>query len=92
VGDNAASRVGDVLWFGPLKGLQKLFFHTPLVHAFSFGSELYHDYYRWPFRDRAVFDVWRRTTEWGALFDSYAHPMQRFSRPAAAFPERETAS
>lgn len=71
VGDNAASRVGDVLWFGPLKGLQKLFFHTPLVHAFSFGSELYHDYYRWPFRERAVFDVWRRTTDWGALFDSY---------------------
>ena len=38
VGDNFASRVGDVLWFGPLKGLQKLFFHTPLVYVFVAGS------------------------------------------------------
>src|SRR5512146_607556 len=42
VGDNAASKVGDFMWFGPLKGIQKLFFHTPLVHAFVLGSELYH--------------------------------------------------
>src|SRR6266849_3732436 len=26
VGDNAVSRFGDLVWFGPLKGLQKLFF------------------------------------------------------------------
>jgi uncharacterized protein (DUF362 family) len=87
VGDNAASRVGDALWFGPLKGVQKLLFHTPLVHAFSFGSELYHDYYRWPLRERSVFDVWRRATEWGALFDSYATPaagsVQRVPAPGS---------
>src|SRR3954452_9432191 len=34
VGDNGASRVGDVMWFGPLKPLQKVFFHTPLVNVF----------------------------------------------------------
>jgi uncharacterized protein (DUF362 family) len=73
VGDNAASRVGDVLWFGPLKSVQKLFFHTPLVNAFIFGSEAYHDYYRWPRKDRQVFEDWKRTTEWGKLFDAYAH-------------------
>lgn len=73
VGDNAASRVGDVLWFGPLKSIQKLFFHTPLVNAFIFGSEAYHDYYRWPRKDRQVFEDWKRTTEWGKLFDAYAH-------------------
>src|SRR5216683_2941827 len=28
VGDNLASHAGDALWFGPLKGLQKFFFHT----------------------------------------------------------------
>lgn len=84
VGDNAASRVGDVLWFGPLKGLQKLLFHTPLVHAFSLGSELYHDHYRWPLRDRSVFDVWRRTTPWGALFDSYAAPAASWPQPVHA--------
>lgn len=72
VGDNAASRVGDVMWFGPLKKLQKLFFHTPLVNVFVAGSELYHDYYRWPTKDRGVFEHWKATTAWGKLFDSYA--------------------
>jgi uncharacterized protein (DUF362 family) len=72
VGDNAASRVGDVMWFGPLKKLQKLFFHTPLVNVFVAGSELYHDYYRWPTKDRGVFEYWKATTPWGKLFDSYA--------------------
>jgi uncharacterized protein (DUF362 family) len=38
VGDNGASMVGDVMWFGPLKRFQKLFFHTPLVNLFVFGS------------------------------------------------------
>jgi len=72
VGDNVASRFGDVLWFGRLKSLQKLFFHTPLVHLFVAGSEAYHDYYRWPLKDARVFQAWRQTTEWGALFESYA--------------------
>ena len=72
VGDNGASRVGDLLWFGPLKRLQWLFFHTPLVHAFILGSEVYHDLYRWPLRDRKVFQRWRRETAWGRLFERYA--------------------
>lgn len=72
VGDNGASRVGDVMWFGPLKRFQKLFFHTPLVNVFILGSEAYHDYYRWPLRDRQVFDEWRAGTPWGRLFDAYA--------------------
>jgi uncharacterized protein (DUF362 family) len=71
VGDNAASLVGDLAWFGPLKKFQKLFFHTPLVHAFIFGSEAYHDYYRWPLKDKKVFNKWRNDTEWGKLFDKY---------------------
>jgi uncharacterized protein (DUF362 family) len=71
VGDNGASRVGDLLWFGPLKRFQKLFFHTPLVHLFVFGSEAYHDYYRWPMKDRRVFERWRASTPWGRLFDRY---------------------
>lgn len=71
VGDNAASFVGDLAWFGPLKKFQKLFFHTPLVHAFIFGSEAYHDYYRWPLRDKKVFNKWKKDTAWGKLFDNY---------------------
>jgi uncharacterized protein (DUF362 family) len=71
VGDNGASMVGDLLWFGPLKRIQKLFFHTPLVNVFVMGSEAYHDYYRWPLRDRRVFENWKETTTWGRLFDHY---------------------
>jgi uncharacterized protein (DUF362 family) len=71
VGDNAASKVGDVLWFGPLKKFQKVFFHTPLVNLFIFGSEAYHDYYRWPRKDRQVFEDWKAGTDWGKLFEAY---------------------
>ncbi|HUQ01528.1 MAG TPA: DUF362 domain-containing protein [Kofleriaceae bacterium] len=71
VGDNGASRVGDVMWFGPLKRFQKLFFHTPLVNVFVMGSEAYHDYYRWPLKDRKVFEEWKGATHWGRLFDRY---------------------
>ena len=71
VGDNGASRVGDVMWFGPLKRFQKLFFHTPLVNLFVFGSEAYHDYYRWPLRDKKIFNAWRADTHWGRLFETY---------------------
>jgi uncharacterized protein (DUF362 family) len=71
VGDNGASIVGDLLWFGPLKSIQKVFFHTPLVNVFIAGSEAYHDYYRWPLKDRKVFEQWRASTEWGQLFHRY---------------------
>jgi hypothetical protein len=71
VGDNGASMVGDVMWFGPLKRFQKLFFHTPLVNLFVMGSEAYHDYYRWPLRDRKIFEQWKESTHWGQLFDQY---------------------
>ena len=71
VGDNGASRVGDVMWFGPLKRFQKLFFHTPLVNVFVLGSEVYHDYYRWPLRDKQVFEKWKADTSWGRLFARY---------------------
>ena len=71
VGDNAASKVGDMMWFGPLKRFQKAFFHTPLVNVFVLGSELYHDYYRWPMKDRKTFEEWQSGTKWGQLFERY---------------------
>ena len=71
VGDNGASVIGDLMWFGPMKRFQKLFFHTPLVNAFIFGSEAYHDYYRWPLKDRRTFETWKGETAWGKLFDAY---------------------
>jgi hypothetical protein len=72
VGDNGASRVGDLLWFGPLKGIQNFFFRTPLVNVFILGSEAYHDFYRWPAKDRHAFERWLRDTAWGQLFQRYA--------------------
>jgi uncharacterized protein (DUF362 family) len=68
--DNAVSRVGKAFWFGPLKGIQKLMFRTPLVYAFILGSFLYHDYLWWPIqgkkRMRQIAD-----SQWYRLFESY---------------------
>ena len=77
MGNNLASRAGNLLWFGALSKLQNLLFHTPLVAVFVLGSELYHDYYRWPAKDRAVFEAWQRDTEWGRLFASYGEAKVR---------------
>jgi uncharacterized protein (DUF362 family) len=71
VGDNGASRVGDMVWFGPLKPVQNVLMRTPLVNLFILGSEVYHDYYRWPARDRKVFENWLANTSWGNLFQEY---------------------
>ncbi len=71
VGDNMASTVGDLLWFGPLKRLQKLMFHTPLVYGFVAGSFVYHDYIWYPRHGQRRFDKWRTETQWGQLFDRY---------------------
>jgi uncharacterized protein (DUF362 family) len=71
VGDNLASHAGDALWFGPLKSIQKVLFHTPLVKAFILASEVYHDYYRWPLKDRRTFETWKKDTAWGRLFEAY---------------------
>jgi uncharacterized protein (DUF362 family) len=71
VGDNGASRVGDMVWFGPLKPVQNVLMRTPLVNLFILGSEVYHDYYRWPARDRKVFESWLANTSWGNLFQEY---------------------
>ncbi len=86
VGDNGASRIGDLMWFGPLKSIQNLFFRTPLVNLFIFGSEAYHDYYRWPLRDKQVFENWLVKSEWGELFNRYGR--ERTLAPPAGLPSR----
>jgi len=70
VGDNVASMAGDMMWFGPLRRLQKLFFHTPLVYLFIFGSFFYHDYVWYPVRGRRAWNEYLGT-EWGKLFERY---------------------
>ncbi len=83
VGDNGASRVGDIVWFGALKPVQNVLMRTPLVNLFILGSEVYHDYYRWPARDRRVFEGWLANTPWGQLFQEY-HRIGALAAPAMA--------
>jgi uncharacterized protein (DUF362 family) len=71
VGDNLASRVGDVFWFSPLRFLQRILFHTPIVYIFVFGSAFYHDRFWYPFKGRKIFEHWLDNTEWGTLFKTY---------------------
>lgn len=71
VGDNFASLAGDFLWFGPLKSVQKLFFHTPLVYGFVFASYLYHDYLWWPIKGKSIMRKVRTDSKWGRFFDTY---------------------
>lgn len=72
VGDNLASSVGDFLWFGPLRSIQNLFFRTPLVNLFIFGSFFYHDYFWWPFRGKKKMEYFKKNYRWGQLFDKYS--------------------
>lgn len=70
-GGNTASRVGGLFWFGPMRWLQWLMFHTPIVYAFIFGSAIYHDRIWYPLRGRKVVAEWLRTSPWGRLFAAY---------------------
>lgn len=70
-GDNGASMIGDIIWFGPLRPLQKLMFHTPLVYAFIFGSAFYHDLYWYPLKGKRIVRDFQENTGWGKLFTEY---------------------
>ena len=71
IGMNFHRMLGWLSWYGPTKFLQKLLFHTPLVHGASFVSEFYHDYYRWPLKEKRVYERWRAEMPWGRLFARY---------------------
>ena len=71
VGNNFASRFGDILWFSPLKKIQKVFFHTPLVYLFVFGSYFYHDHVWWPFVGKRLMETIHANTSWGRFFVEY---------------------
>jgi len=71
VGNNFASRFGNLFWFSPLKRIQKLLFHTPLVYLFVFGSYLYHDRVWWPFVGTHLMDEIKANTKWGRFFEEF---------------------
>lgn len=71
VGDNMASRAGDIFWFSPLKIFQKLMFHTPVIYIFVFASAFYHDRLWYPTKGKRIFNKWLKETDWGQLFQKY---------------------
>ena len=71
VGRTLHSMMGYLAWFGPTKVLQKAIFHTPLVHATNLFSEVFHDYYHWPMKERKIYERWLVESPWGNLFAKY---------------------
>ncbi len=72
VGVNMATGMGRLLWHDtPLKHLQPLLFHTPLVNLFIFASEFYHDKIWYPYKGMPVVEKWQSESPWGKLFMQY---------------------
>jgi hypothetical protein len=72
VGVNLATFTGRIFWHDtPLKYLQKLFFHTPIVNIFIFSSELYHDKIWYKIKGKKKVRKWLRESKWGKLFETY---------------------
>jgi uncharacterized protein (DUF362 family) len=70
---------------GPLRFLEKVALHSPLVVWAPFASNLYHDWMWYPTVGRSRISRFRRTA-WGRFFDSrYGRPAGRADAPA---PER----
>lgn len=72
-GDNAASCVGKLFWFGPMRWLEELMFHTPVVYIFILASAIFHDRIWYPSRGRTLVNKWLKESPWGMLFADY-HP------------------
>lgn len=70
VSENLVKKTANILWYGPLKNIQNLFFHTPIVNIFILASYIYHDFFWWHFigkkRMKPILN-----SEWGKLFLSY---------------------
>ncbi|MDA2916424.1 DUF362 domain-containing protein [Nitrospinae bacterium AH_259_B05_G02_I21] len=65
-----SSRGQKLIYWGPLKPLEKLLLQTWLVHWSYLASILYHDVYWYPFVGRSrVRDAFK--TPWGKLFQQY---------------------
>ena len=71
VGGHIHSFLGYLAWFGPTKFMQKAIMHTPLVAGPIMFSEVFHDYYHWPLKEKKVYERWRAESPWGHLFAKY---------------------
>ena len=68
LGRNFHTTMAWLAWFGPTRVLQNLIFHTPIVALPNLVSESYHDYFRWPTKEKHIAAEWLRTSPWGRLF------------------------
>jgi uncharacterized protein (DUF362 family) len=71
VGANFATGTGMLLWRSPLKFIQKLLFHTPLVNLFVLASAVYHDRIWYPGKGMKIVNKWLEESKWGRLFQQY---------------------
>ena len=71
VGGHIHSFLGYLAWFGPTKFMQKAIMHTPLVAGPIMFSEIFHDYYHWPLKEKKVYERWLQESPWGHLFAQY---------------------
>jgi hypothetical protein len=71
VGKTFLSFLGWLSWYGPTRHFQRFIFRSPLANLTFPVSEMYHDYYRWPFRERRIFESWLAQSPWGHLFSAY---------------------
>ncbi len=71
VGSHLHSFLGYLAWFGPTKVLQKVIVRPPLVAGPIMFSEVFHDYYHWPLKEKKVYQRWREESPWGHLFAKY---------------------
>ncbi len=72
VGGHLHSLMGWLAWYGPTKFLQQAIMHTPLVAGPIMFSEVFHDYYHWPLKEKKVYERWLAESPWGHLFAKYA--------------------
>lgn len=72
VGGHLHSFLGWLTWYGPTKFLQKIVTRPPIVALPILFSEVFHDYYHWPLKEKKVYQRWLQESQWGRLFAKYA--------------------
>jgi uncharacterized protein (DUF362 family) len=72
VGGHLHSFLGWMTWYGPTKVLQKIVTRPPVVALPIMFSELFHDYYHWPLKEKRIYERWLAESQWGRLFAKYA--------------------
>ncbi|MFX0199138.1 MAG: DUF362 domain-containing protein [Candidatus Hodarchaeota archaeon] len=71
-GNTFASRGQKLIYWGPLKPLEKLLLRTVITPWSYLASIVYHDWYWYPFRGKKRVKEMMRTP-WGELFGQYEH-------------------